>query len=301
MTNVYLPLYEAKMLSFYDHRAADVIKSPTAQHRQNQPRYLTDAEKDDPNREAIGLYWIAEEHVSGALEGRWDRDWVLGWRDISSASNHRTMIPSIAPASGFGDKFLLCMADRPSSNLPLAAVWSSFAFDYVARQKVSGTSVKFFTVKQFACPTPAQLAGPSPWNAADEVSEQLSASVKELSVTSWRMVPFARDLGDDGPPFRWIPERREQIRAEVDAMMFHVYGLDRDEVDYVMDTFTVLRKYDVRDHGEFRTKRLILEFYDLLAEAIASSVPYESPISPTPGFGPRHDESTRPYWMKEEQ
>jgi len=296
MTDVYLPLYEAKMLSFYDSR----FQTYEGADSQNLPA-LDAAAHDDPNRESLPRYWIAEEHVSGALEDRWDRDWVLGWRNIARATDYRTMIPSIAPTSGFGHAFPLCIPEPPAPTSTLAAIWSSFAFDYVARQKVSGTNATFGIVEQFACPTPAQLAGLSPWHAVVEVFEQLSASVKELSVTSWRMVPFARDLGDAGPPFRWIPERREQIRAEVDAMMFHVYGLDRDEVDYVMDTFTVLRKYDVRDHGEFRTKRLILEFYDLLAEAIASSVPYESPISPPPGFGPRHDESTRPYWMKEEQ
>ena len=111
------------------------------------------------------------------------------------------------------------------------------------------------------------------------------------------MAPFARDMGDFGPPFRWLPPRREQIRAELDAMMFHVYGLDRDEVDYVLDTFTVMCKYDERDHGEYRTKRLILEYYDLLASSIASGVGYVTPISPVPGDGPRHEESTRPEGM----
>jgi hypothetical protein len=108
-------------------------------------------------------------------------------------------------------------------------------------------------------------------------------------------------MGDEGPPFQWQPDRRESIKCELDAMMFHVFGLERDDVEHVMNSFVVVRKYDERDHGEFRTKRLILEYYDLLAEAIATGVPYQTPIDPPPGFGQRHDDSTRPDWMKEAQ
>ena len=72
-----------------------------------------------------------------------------------------------------------------------------------------------------------------------------------------------------GSPFRWIPERRELIRAELDAAFFHLYGLDRDDVDYIMDTFPIVRRKDEAAHGEYRTKRLILERYDAMAEAEA--------------------------------
>ena len=56
-----LPLYEAKMVDFFNHRAADVIKSETAVSRQNQPRYLTVDELRDPARYVMPWYWVAEE------------------------------------------------------------------------------------------------------------------------------------------------------------------------------------------------------------------------------------------------
>ena len=299
MTDVYAPLYEAKMLSFFDHRAADVVKSATAQHRQNQPRYLTDEEKDDPNREAIGLYWVDEEHVDEALDGKWDREWLLGWRDITRSTDCRTMVPSGLPLSAVGHSLPIMMTDPPDLALVLLGVWDSLAFDFAARQKISGVHATFGIVAQLACPTPQQMDQTSPWLPAASIGDEIRKRVRELTVTSWRMAPFARDMGDFGPPFRWLPARREQIRAELDAMMFHVYGLARDEVDYVLDTFTVMRKYDERDHGEYRTKRLILEYYDLLASSIASGVGYVTPINPVPGDGPRHENSTRPPWIKE--
>ena len=297
MTEVYAPLYEAKMLSFFDHRAADVVKSATAQHRQNQPQYLTDEEKDDPNREALGLYWVDGAHVGEALADRWEGEWLAGWTEVTSASNWRTVIPSAIPRAAVGHKFPLTLSRNSHDSQLLLGVLSSIVLDFSARQKVSGTGLSFFIVKQLPCPTPAQLGVSAPWLPAASISDEIRDRVRELTVTSWRMAPFARDMGDFGPPFRWLPARREQIRAELDAMMFHVYGLDRDEVDYVLDTFTVMCKYDERDHGEYRTKRLILEYYDLLASSIASGVGYVTPISPVPGDGPRHDESTRPEWM----
>jgi len=295
MTDVYLPLYEAKMLSFYDSR----FQTYEGADSQNLPA-LDAAAHDDPNRESLPRYWIAEEHVSGALEGRWDYGWLAGCRRLTRGSDVRTLIPFPAGSSGFADSAWLLSVDSPSNASRLLAILSSFVNDFVVRQKLSGTTLSSYYLSQLSVPSPNDVDTLFE-SSSGFVVQILDGSSVELGFTSWRLSAMARNLGDAGPPFRWIPERREQIRAEMDAIMFHVYGLDRDEVDYVMETFTVLRKYDVRDHGEFRTKRLILEYYDLLAEAISSSVPYESPISPPPGFGPRHDESTRPYWMKEEQ
>jgi hypothetical protein len=85
-----------------------------------------------------------------------------------------------------------------------------------------------------------------------------------------------------------VPERRELIRAELDAAMFHVYGLTRPEVEHVLDSFFVVRKYEERDHGEFRTKRLVLDRYDAMTEAARTGHPYQTALDPPPGHGPRH-------------
>jgi hypothetical protein len=103
---------------------------------------------------------------------------------------------------------------------------------------------------------------------------------------------YANVLGNESPPFRWDPARREMIRAELDAAYFHLYGVDRDDVDYIMDTFEVVREKDEKNHGEYRTKRLILECYDALADATRTGQPYQSPLSPPPGSGPRHPPKT---------
>jgi hypothetical protein len=296
MTDVYAPLYEAKMLSFFDHRAADSVRGAGSQ-RQTVPSYLSDAEKDDPQLEVVSLYWVSEFEVEQTISDVVTSEWLLGWADSTSATNLRSFVPCAIPRSAVGNKFPLALFADAQCAPEFLGVCSSLVFDYLVRQKLSGITLNYFIVKQFPIPSPTQLGVAAPWQSSASISDEIRDRVRELTVTSWRMVPFARDMGDVGPPFRWLPARLEQIRAELDAMMVHVYGLERDEVDYVLDTFTVMRKYDERDHGEYRTKRLILEYYDLLASSISSGVGYVTPISPVPGDGPRHDESTRPEWM----
>jgi len=101
--------------------------------------------------------------------------------------------------------------------------------------------------------------------------------------------PYAVDLGDDGPPFRWDEERRALLRADLDAAFLHVYGLAREEAEHVLDSFPVVHKYDERDHGEYRTKRLVLEAYDRMATSTANGGAGWQPLADIPaGDGPRH-------------
>ena len=72
-------------------------------------------------------------------------------------------------------------------------------------------------------------------------------------------------MGYSGPPFTWDEDRRAQLRAELDAMYFHLYGLTRDEVDYVMETFPIVKRKDMEKFKSYRTKEMILAEYDKLA------------------------------------
>jgi hypothetical protein len=106
------------------------------------------------------------------------------------------------------------------------------------------------------------------------------------------MEPLARDLGDCRTPFIWDGKRRAQIRAELDAFCFRIYGVRRDDVDYIMETFQTetggLKNKDIAKYGTYRTKDLILDVYDRMVAANAMGLPYETTITPIPGDGPRH-------------
>jgi hypothetical protein len=284
----WVPLYEAKLLSHYDHRYTTYANATDAQLRvQTLPR-LTDEQHDDPETEPLARYWLGDSDVVDAIGDRWDRDWLLGWRNITGQEKWRTLVSCVLPRTAVNHAFPLAFPRNRGYITLLQALWSSLVCDYVVRQKLAGTNLTFGIVGQVACPVPSAFDSPQPWYGAVTLREWVVPRVIELSYTSWRLRPYAVDNGDDGPPYRWLPQRRELIRAELDAAMFHVYGLTRPEVVHVLDSFFVVRKYEQRDHGEFRTKRLVLDRYDAMAEAARTGHPYQTILDPPPGHGPRH-------------
>ncbi len=290
---LWMPLYEGKLLSHWDHRASTYAGATEAQLRMQTLPRLTTGQHDDPNQEALARYWVAEDAVLDALPEHWDRPWLLGWRDITGQEKWRTFVPSALPLSAVGDKFLLAFPSDPRSAPLLQAVWSSFVFDYIARQKISGTGMKYFITKQLVAPSPSTFDEVTPWLGAP-LETFVRARVLELTFTTHRMAGYAAEAVPEGTqvgaPFRWLPERRGQLTAELDAAMLHLYGVDRPDAEHVLDSFPVVRRYDERDHGEFRTKRLVLGAYDAMATAAETGVPFVSPLDPPPGQGPRHPE-----------
>ncbi len=291
-TREYVPLYEAKMLGHFDHRFSTYRGATQKQLNKGSLPRPTDKEHDDADTEALARYWVDRVEVDTKLADKWDRDWLLGWRDIARASDFRTFAPSVLPTSAVGHVFPLAFPRDPAAAVSLQGMWSTFVFDYVARQKLSGAHMTYNIVKQLACPAPESFATSSAWAQERTLADWVCPYVLELSYTSWRLKPYAEDLGDQGPPFHWDPERRALLRADLDAGFLHVYGLDREEAEHVLDSFTVVRKYEERDHGEYRTKRLVLEAYDRMAQAIADGGKGWEPLADPPaGTGPRH--STR--------
>jgi hypothetical protein len=193
------------------------------------------------------------------------------------------------PKSAVGNSFYVAFPEIPEKAFELHAVWSSLAFDYVAKQKLGGSHMNSFVVEQLPCPTPETFEIPPPWQPDRSLSDWLRPYVLELSYTSIRLAPYATDLGDYGPPFRWDVHRRSLLRADLDAAFLHIYGLTRGESEHVLDAFTVIRKYEERDFGEYRTRRLVLDAYDRMADAASRGGIGWGPLAePLPGAGPRH-------------
>lgn len=265
----YVPLYEAKMVHHYNHRWGDFA---LAQLRKGaDPRHIPTPSVEqlsDPNYEITPRYWVPENDVSSrSSANNWRREWFFGWRDITSGLDERTLIGSAIPLAGCNHKYLLILPDRPSNiGVCLMANMASLPADYVARQKLGGTSFGYFTMKQM------------PFLAPDFYIEQrldfIVPRVLELTYTSHSMAPFARDLGHTGPPFAWDEARRAHLRAELDAFYARAYGLTRDELRYILDpaevrgegypseTFRVLKTNELRRFGEYRTARLVLAAWD---------------------------------------
>jgi hypothetical protein len=236
-----------------------------------------------PNYRVEPNYWIAAEDVRAAYASRtWDRDWVLAFRDIGP--KERTFIVTVAPSFAFGNTapLLLCGSDTPAALL--AACVGSLLVDFALRQKSSSRAL-FYMVEQLPVLPPERAEEPIGWGS-ESVLDFVRPRVVELSHTNIDTAGFAADCGLAGRPFRWDPDRRALLQAELDALMFHLYGLSRIDAEWIIDSFEVLRKYEERPlesggHGEFRTRRLTLECYDAMAEALQTGE-YRTPLEPAP-------------------
>jgi very-short-patch-repair endonuclease len=319
----YLPLYEAKMIWHYDHRygtyegvrdrASTQLPTPD-EHQHADPHFVVQP-----------WYWVPAEEVTKRL-GDWQRGWLLGFRDVARSTDERTAIFSLLPRVGAGHKVPLIFSESQSS--VLITVWlanfSSLVLDFVTRQKIGGTSLGFFILRQLPVLPPAAY---TPEDLRFIVPRAL-----ELVYTSWDMKPFADDVwreADEGlravirphpptpspaalgegipfPPFTWNEERRAILRAELDAYYARLYGLTRKQLRYILDpadltereladildpweevrdlldpagyatraaastfpgeTFRVLKEKEQRMYGEYRTRRLVLEAWEKLAQ-----------------------------------
>ena len=276
-----LPLYEAKMVHQFDHRFGTYEGQSESQARQGKLPEIGHAAHADPRRIPLSRYWVDEDEIAAKLDDTWDKRWMLGWRDVTRSSDVRTVIACIIPRTAVNDKFLLAMPSRhPQLIAALYANLSSIPFDYCARQKVGGVSLKYFTMRQLPTLPPGAYETPAPWSSSTRTRDWLLPRVLELTYTAWNLRAFAEDCDDDGPPFIWDPDRRLQLRGEIDAAFCHLYGLSRNDTAYILDTFPVVARLDEREHGDYRTKRVVLETYDALATAVARGVPYESPLGP---------------------
>lgn len=319
----YLPLYEAKMIWHYDHRYGTYegvsdrssTQLPTPNERQHA----------DPHFVVQPWYWVPAEEVQARL-GDWRRGWLVGFRDVTNATNERTAIFSLLPRVGAGNNLPILLFSEKSNVRAccLLANLNAQAFDYVTRQKIAGVHMNFFFVSQLP------VLPPSVYTAED--LRFIVPRVLELVYTSWDMKPFADDVwreADEGlravirphpptpspatlgegfpfPPFTWNEERRAILRAELDAYYAQLYGLTRKQLRYILDpadltereledildpreevadpldpagyatraaastfpgeTFRVLKEKEIRQYGEYRTRRLVLEAWEKLAQ-----------------------------------
>lgn len=170
----------------------------------------------------------------------------------------------------------------------IVSLLDSLALDFLARQKGGGTQLDYFLIKQLAVLLPQELSAVTSWDRSARMSDWIRVRFVELIFTAYELEPFARDMGDACAPFQWNPERRFLLRAELDAAFFHLYGIVRDDVDYILDTFPITRRKDEAAQGEYRTKRVILEVFDAMQSAIDTGEPYRTILDPPPGEGIRH-------------
>ncbi|MFE9389138.1 Eco57I restriction-modification methylase domain-containing protein [Streptomyces sp. NPDC006784] len=276
-----IPLHEGRMGHQFTHRFAHATAD----------RSISLADLTDSRSQAQPQYWVSSEVTKERLERRTFscRTALLGHRRVARNTDDRTVISALIPWGAASYGWIISAGPDAQHLALLLAVYNSFVYDYSLRNALSQPSIPQGTSEQTPVPTPEQLAPHSSF---------ITRRALELTYTSQEMSPFAQDLGDTNSPYRWDDARREVIRAELDGLFFHLYGISRDDVSYILDTFPIVRRKDKEKYGEYRTKRLVMAEYDRMAEAGLSlenpltegeSGTYRSTLTPPPGQGPRHE------------
>ncbi len=260
-----VPLYEGKMVQFYDHRAADVVMNVQNLNRPAQQKATSIEQHQDSKFAPTPQFWVYASDIKVGKAVRW----MLGFKHVTAPTNVRTMIASIVPRSGAGNSFPLFLGNEGISNSEYAAVaclvlanLNSFALDFVLRQKVQGQNLNLFMIEQLPMIRPEQFEAKL---GKRKIADFVRGEVLRLSYTARDIQPFAKDLGYDGAPFRWDEEDRRHRIARLDALFFHLYGLGRDDASYVLDTFPIVREQDEKAFSRYLTKDRILAYMNAIA------------------------------------
>lgn len=192
--------------------------------------------------------------------------WFMGWRDICRSTDERTVIAALLPQVGVGNNLPIMISSKQESMDVLSATLSSFALDFSARFKVGGTHVNFFIANQLPVLAPDQFQVPTPWAVHESLHDWVQTRARELYASDYQMSELLKVVYQPRSP-----EERFAIRCELDAAFFHLYGITREDVDYIMDTFPIVKRKDEAAFGCYRTKEMILKKYDEMAAAMAGS------------------------------
>jgi len=251
---LYLPLYEGKMIYFFDHRYNSVTRT-SGQKGAGIP--TTIKQYQNPNYTPTPRYWVKKDEVENRIPKYYKRNWFLSFRDITKDTNERTMIISNIPRLATGHKLPLILTSKPPKLVAvLLANMSSICLDYISRQKLSGTSMAYYYIEQFP------IFSPEFYNS--KLTNFITERILPLVYTSEDMRPFASDCGYYKEPFLWNENKRNLLKAELDAIFAFLYKISKEDLEYILEQFPILKRKEENQYGEYKTKRLVLEAYDRL-------------------------------------
>jgi hypothetical protein len=262
----WVPLYEGKMIWHFDHRAASVVINLENQYRPAFPRPTTVEEHCNPSFTPSAQFWILATEPQDL-----DR-YALAFRDVTNPTDRRTLDACFIPHRYAGNTLPLALSagQNESALALLCANFNALVLDFVARQKVQKNHLKWYIVEQLPVVPPDSYEGVR--FGKKTAAEVIRQAVLELAYTAHDMAPFARDMGyvdkkgKARPPFLWDEDRRLKLRAKLDAVYFHFYGItDRDDVRHIYSTFPIVEREEMDAFGRYRSRDLCLAYMSALA------------------------------------
>ena len=280
--------YEARMISSFNHREGSAGITDKNTFRTGVSIAISDEERTDPHFLAQSRYWASPQDTAQRIPKGYPYQWLMGFKDVTSATNTRTMIACVLPKTAVLCSIRVVFLEdyqdaTPGTLVSLLANWNSFCFDFFCRQSTPGNHLSDYIIRQLPTLPPSTYQQPCPWDATLTVEDWILPRVLELTYTAWDLQGFAKDCGYEAAPFPWNLDRRSWLQAELDAAFFHLYNIQREDVDFMLESFPIVKRKDRQKFGSFQSKARILRIYDQLTAAMQSGVAYHSDLDPPPG------------------
>lgn len=285
-SDIWLPVYEGKMVQAYDHRASDIFVNPKNVFRPGQQVSIPENEKLEPSRFPKAQFYIQQSELQWPTPDKW----IMAYKNITATTNMRTMIASIIPEAGAVHSLPVLSLDknvktRAETAALILANLNSIPFDYLSRQKVPGINFSWYLLKQIPIVALEDLKTMKFGSAL--AKDLVKEAVLELTYTAHDLAPFAEDIGyvDESnkikEPFCWDELRRLRLKAKLDAVFFIMYGLfdsnerrkSRSNISYIYSTFPIIEREEKTRYGRYLSRDLALAY----CNSLTAGNPYFDP------------------------
>jgi hypothetical protein len=266
---VLTPLFEAKLISGYNFRSFSYEGRVEGRgHRVLPPVEIGKLKR--PDFFNASYYLVEKEEAERRAPSGVKNGILFGFRDVTTSSAERTVVGAFLPfcfAAGNNLPIIYAGEEEPRLSVMALGAMNSIPLDYIARQKVGGLHLNFYILKQLPFPKPEALIS---------MESEILRRILYLTATPSVLGSMSEALDFEPPEFEWDPEKRAVAQAELDAIYANLYGLTKLELLYILDpsesdmglhtgeTFRILKEKEIFEHGEYKTKRLVIEAWSRL-------------------------------------
>ena len=205
-------------------------------------------------------YWVNENALREFLFG--GKEECVGpdcyrvvFRRQSACTNERTLVATIIPPAYHADNLAHVMPVDDKGNrlltasdaLALCALFNSVVVDFSVRQRVTN-NINFFFLYQL--PVPRLTEKDEAFRPIVERAARLICTTPEFDDLAQEIFSGQANAASVGAT---VPAERAKLRAELDGLVAHLYGLTEEEFAHILTTFPLVSdEVKIAAHNAFR-------------------------------------------------